>query len=685
MNSIKSTSIKRLFCTTLILCSSGSFASGLMTPKNSNLPALTIKEHHVDVVIADGYAITNIEQVFHNSNNMDLEANYSFPVPDKAAVGEFTYWIDGQPVTGEVVEKAKAKKIYQEEKQAGRETAVTSQDSYKTFDIAVFPVRAQQDVRIRLTYIQPAHVDTGIGRYVYPLEEGGTDEQKMAFWQHNDAVTEKFSFNLEFRSSYPIDTMRLPKHPQASVSQISDKQWSVSMSNDVSTVAEEGQSSTQSNTKQSIAHRLDQDIVVYWRHVQGLPGSVDLVTYKPDENGEGTFMMTMTPGDDLGRITEGRDWVFVLDHSGSMKAKYNSLIEGVRKGLCKLNPNDRFRLVLFNDGTQDLTNGYVAVTPENVARYIQVMESTKPHSGTNLYEGLQQGFDSLDADRSSAVILITDGVANVGRTEKQAFIEMLQKQDARLFSFVMGNSANRPLLREMTKVSNGFSMNVSNSDDIFGKLMEATSKLTHEALHDVEVKFSGVKVADLSSYNIRSLYRGEQLIVLGHYWGAGEARVTVEGKVSGQSKNYSTTFDFPQSSVLYPELERLWAYATIEELQNQLDYYGPDADVEQGIIDLAIDKGLVTDHTSMIIMREEEFARRGIERRNAKRVETEHAARAKRQQQAVANHRVDQNQPMYQSNSPSHSSSGGGGSFGPWLLLMFIPLMWRRMKTSRIA
>jgi Ca-activated chloride channel family protein len=52
----------------------------------------------------------------------------------------------------------------------------------------------------------------------------------------------------------------------------------------------------------------------------------------------------------------------------------------------------------------------------------------------------------------------------------------------------MGNSANRPLLEGMSKISNGFSMNVSNSDDIVGKLMLATDKLTHEALHDIAVK-----------------------------------------------------------------------------------------------------------------------------------------------------------------------------------------------------
>jgi len=33
-----------------------------------------------------------------------------------------------------------------------------------------------------------------------------------------------------------------------------------------------------------------------------------------------------------------------------------------------------------------------------------------------------------------------------------------------------------------------------------------------------------------------SLYRGEQLVVFGHYWGDGEADVSLKVKISGQDK-----------------------------------------------------------------------------------------------------------------------------------------------------
>ena len=657
--------------------STAGHAAGLMTPTGSGLPGLEIRQHHVNVVIEDGYAITTVEQVFANPHGTDLEAIYSFPVPEKAAVGEFTYWIDGLPVTGEVLEKQHAREVYQQEKQAGRETALTEQDSYKTFDIAVYPVRAGQDVRISLTYVQPVHIDSSIGRFVYPLEEGGVDEQKMSFWTYNEAVEEAFSFNLSFRSSWPIDDFRLPQHPQANIQQLSDSEWSVSLINEI-TAAEEG---SPTGAIPSVVQRLDQDIVVYWRQAQGLPGSVEMVTYKEHPAERGTFMLTVTPGDDLAPITDGRDWVFVLDFSGSMEGKFQSLIEGVNRGLSKLNPDDRFRIILFNNQTRELTPGFEYAVPENVQHYIRVLESNHPKSGTDLFAGLNHGIQSLDTDRSSALILVTDGVANLGYTEKKDFLELLEQTDVRLFTFVMGNSSNRPLLESMAKVSNGFAVNISNSDDIAGKILEATSRLTHEALNDVELSIPGVKVSDLTPERIGSLYRGQQLIVFGHYWGSGETSVSVKGQISGETKSYTTSFEFPETGTLHPEIERLWAFAKIEDLQNRLDYFGGDADIEQAITDIAIENGLVTDYTSMIVLREERFKELGIKRLNRSRVESEQLARQERMVQGTRNNRVDTHQPMYAQPRASHGN--GGGAFDPLMLLLLLPLMLLHLKTRQ--
>jgi len=664
-----------------------SHAAGLLTPTNSGLSALDIKQHHVNVVIQDGYAITNVEQVFHNPHTNDLEAVYSFPVPEKGAVAEFTIWIDGKPVTGEVLEKKQARKIYEEEKAAGRDAGLTEKDEYKTFNISVSPVRAGQDTRVRFVYMQPAHVDTGIGRYVYPLEDGGVDEQKLAFWTGNNKVEEQFSFNVDIKSGYPIDAVRLPNQGQAAIKQNGPGDWNVTLGSTGTTTQiineEEGNNTTpiQSNTTE--AYTLDEDLVVYWRHQAGLPGSVDLVTYKPDPNGRGTFMLTVTPGDDLQPITEGRDWTFVLDISGSMKGKYATLAAGIQDALQKLNPEDRFRIVLFNNRTKELTNGFANATPESVNYYINALVNVNPDGGTNLYSGLKNGIGALNSDRTSAIVLVTDGVANVGETAQNKFIDLIKQKDVRLFTFIMGNSANKPLLDGLTLASGGFGMSISNSDDIAGQMLNAISKVSHEALHGVELDISGIKTADLTPDEIGSLYRGQQLVMMGHYWGDGPANVTLKGRISGQPKEYRTSFAFPVSTTENPEIERLWAFANIEEIQQQMKNFGEDKDTKQAITDLALEYGLVTDYTSMIVLRDEVFQSHGIKRLNQDRLAIEHAAQQQRAQNAPKSRRVDQQQPMYSSSR----SSFGGGALDPWMLaLMIVPLltMLRRQSARRM-
>lgn len=689
---MKSASYISLIAVVLAIFAAGAAdAAGLLTPKGQS-SSLDIRDHKVKVVVDDGYVLTEIDQVFINTSINDVEAVYSFPVPAHAAVAEFTYWIDGSPVTGEVLKKEAARALYEEEKAAGRETALAEKDEYRTFDISVYPVRANSDVRIRLVYVQSAATDTGIGRYVYPLEEGGVDEERLAFWEVKDTVTGTFSFDLELKSSYPVDAVRLPEQPHAALNKIDAGHWKVGLHSVGTSPAateldqqieaiEAGEAPAPATTSSGVAN-LDKDIVVYWRHAPDLPGTVDLVTHKPDAAGRGTFMLTFTPGDDLPVIEDGRDWVFVLDVSGSMQGKFATLANGVQQALGKLNPNDRFRIFAFNNSAREVTTGFITATPQNVSQYTDVVGRLNADGGTNLYAGLRAGLDGLDSDRSAGIALVTDGVANVGVTEKQEFLKMMGEYDVRLFTFIMGNSANQPLLEAMTEVSNGFAMETSNSDDISGQLMQATAKIRHAALHDVVLDIDGLKVADLTPERIGSLYHGEQLQVLGHYWGADEAKIKLTGKVAGQEVEYKTAFSMPVQSDLNPELERIWAYAAIENLQSKMDYFGADQDTEDAITDLATEYGLVTDFTSMIVVRDEVFAAQGIKRNNRQRVATERAAQQVRSTQAPQPRRVDQQQPMYQKKRPRTGGGGsGGGAVGlPMLIGLGGLLLYRRRK-----
>ncbi len=294
------------------------------------------------------------------------------------------------------------------------------------------------------------------------------------------------------------------------------------------------------------------------------------------------------------------------------------------------------------------------------------------NGGTNLYSGVKMALNKLDSDRASAIILVSDGVANVGVTEKKSFLQLLDKKDVRLYSFIMGNSANRPLLEGMSNISNGFYASISNADDLMGQVMLATSKMTHQAIRDIKLNVDGVKITELSHQNFNSVYRGQQLTFFGHYYGQGAAQIELTGKINGQIVSYQTEVDFSNGSELHPEIERLWAFSKIKQLQEKMDYLGQDSDSEQAIKSIALQYGLLTDYTSLIVVEQEVFEQLAIKQNNKQRVLKERDAQQIKQQESVKNNRVDSEQPMFNKPRPSLSGGGGGTTSPFWLLLMVI-------------
>jgi len=87
-------------------------ASGLLIADGGNGGVLTIKQQDVRGTINNGVAVTHVTQVFQNTENRQVEALYTFPVPKGASVANFSMWINGKEMVGEVVEKARARQIY---------------------------------------------------------------------------------------------------------------------------------------------------------------------------------------------------------------------------------------------------------------------------------------------------------------------------------------------------------------------------------------------------------------------------------------------------------------------------------------------------------------------------------------------------------------------------------------------
>lgn len=638
---------------------------------------LRIESHAVSVAIEPGFATTTVDQTLFNPRGEDVSAEWAFPLPEEAALSELSLLSGESRLVGEVVEKERARKILKEEADAGRSAALAEQDGFIDYRVAVTKVPAHGRLTVRLVYLQPVRVDAGVGRYVYPLRDGNTRYEGPApFWTMEKTAEKELRFDVTLRAAFPVDALRCETHPGFQARETEDGVWKggVSLPN----------------------AGLDRDFVLYWRLAPDAPARVELLTHRTEGAPEGTFLAVVTPGADLAPIKGGTDWAFVLDVSGSMKGeKLRTLQKGVARAMQTLGPDDRVHVVAFQTQAQDVTDGWVPMDAAGMARAQKAVLSLQAGGSTNVFAGLEKAYARLDDDRPCGVVLVSDGVANTGPHEYKDLIELAKRHDVRLFTFVMGNGANVTLLEDMATLTGGHAASISADDDVQGQLLLAQNRMTHEALHGVELSLDGA-VARYPAH-LPSLYLGQQLVAVGRYDATGPATLKVTARISGEPVTWTLPVNLPAVDESVPELERIYALAAIEDLQREAWLAtGNGAEARAGVLDLALRYSLVTDYTSMIVVEEDRKAVHGIGDDNARRRARETAAAATRAANRHAPQVVTGSRPLAGPNAEhapsryarSHGGGGGGGgggagAVGPLYLLVAGGLgviAWRRRR-----
>lgn len=96
---------------------------------------------------------------------------------------------------------------------------------------------------------------------------------------------------------------------------------------------------------------------------------------------------------------------------------------------CKESMNDYERQLSTaeRDRADTITRGYEPVSASSVAAALKKLDGLRAGGSTNLFDGLNKAVESLDSDRTTAVLLVTDGVANVGPTELGRFVKEMHE------------------------------------------------------------------------------------------------------------------------------------------------------------------------------------------------------------------------------------------------------------------
>ncbi len=116
----------------------------------------------VEVTTAGDLAVTEVTHSFHSSASERREATFRFPVPDGAMLVGLAMEIGGTLMEGEIVEREKARAVYDQIVDHMLDPALLEWEAGNWFKLRVFPLEPGEDKRVVLRYVTPlVHTASG--------------------------------------------------------------------------------------------------------------------------------------------------------------------------------------------------------------------------------------------------------------------------------------------------------------------------------------------------------------------------------------------------------------------------------------------------------------------------------------------------------------------------------------------
>ncbi|HKF85878.1 MAG TPA: VWA domain-containing protein [Candidatus Limnocylindrales bacterium] len=215
---------------------------------------------------------------------------------------------------------------------------------------------------------------------------------------------------------------------------------------------------------------------------------------------------------------------FVLDRSGSMggQNKLGLAKQAVVEAIHRLEAEDRFAVVTYDDQLEVVIPSTLA-SPAERTRAADRLRSVDPRGSTNLHGGWLTGCEQvaggLAVDGVNRVLLLTDGLANVGITdhaELQRLAGELRDRGITTSTFGVGTDFDESLLQGMADAGGGHFYFIGDVAQMRDHITSEVGETLEVVAREVVLEFvlpHGVRVDALSPFRVESSHGGASVFL----------------------------------------------------------------------------------------------------------------------------------------------------------------------------
>ena len=567
------------------------------------VPAPLLKTD-VSISITGIIARTTLTQEFVNPSRVTddwAEGIYVFPLPDTAAVDHLRMKVGDRTITGEIRERAEAKRRYEQAKQEGTRASLVEQERPNVFTVSIANIAPQDRITVEIEYQETVRYDQGVFSLRFPMVVGpryipGTpvvieeEPQGSGRSPNTDRVADAsritppvqpphrgpinpVSLTVDLAAGFPLGKIESPYH-------------------DILTIPDpDGRRHVTLRRDHVPANR---DFQLTWQPAGG-PFPAALIYREQQHDSTYGLLMVAPPASDEMVTTAPRETIFVIDTSGSMAG---TSIEQAKAALLlalgRLTSQDRFNVIQFNSTTHLLFSEPQAVRTDVLGKAVRYVERLHANGGTEILPAMKMALKGRPpATHLRQVIFLTDG--QVGNEEELFDVIRAQLGQSRLFTIGIGSAPNSHFMRKAAEFGRGTFTHIGSISEVKAQMDAIFRKLERPVLTDIQVQ-GFEAIAEVFPPRIPDLYEGEP-VVLAFKTSTAPSTVTLTGLFN--SKPWTQSVDVAGS----PSRGGLSVYWARQKLASLMDHHRPEgaeASIRQSILDVALAHHLVSPYTSLV-------------------------------------------------------------------------------------
>jgi Ca-activated chloride channel family protein len=522
-----------------------------------------------------------VTQKFHNDAASCVEAVYTFPLPENAAVDTLRMKIGERVIEGEIKEKGEAHQVYEQAKSEGKKASLLDQQRSNIFRVAIANIGAKDDVVVTIEYQQTVDYRDGIFSVRFPMTVAPRYKDVNQIAPPTISAPDRLNrikLDVDLDSGFSLREVTSNYH-------------------EVDTTVISGSHRTLKLRGESVV--ADRDFELVWRPDLGNEPKSALFT-ESSKDGTYALIMLMPP-----KASEGarlpKESIFVIDTSGSMEGtSMNEAKSSLQFALGRLSPLDRFNVIEFNSTAHAMFEKPRDATPDALEDAKQWVGALEANGGTEMKEALDLALHDENASDSKSVrqvVFMTDG--QVGNENELFGFIRDHLGRSRLFTVGIGAAPNSNFMRNAARFGRGTYTYVGSVNEVQEKMTSLFTKLESPVLTNVEVRFDDPS-AEVFPQRVPDLYAGEPVIVAARLSKA-SGRAIVSGSIGEREWNDTLHVAPPPSAASFDSraaevggatesgISKLWAREKIESLTDR-----------NVIIKIGLEHHLVTEFTSLV-------------------------------------------------------------------------------------